>query len=207
LGIILPWININHSSSDLAAKHKEKQKLYAKIINICCIFKLFEYKKTHRHLERKLKPRHAGLFYLIYAFFFICIDAMPSSIAIMILGNATANNSSQTALQFVKTVLKTGRKIERLFFYHEGASLASSLSVQSQDEINLCSEWQQFIEEHQLDAVVCIASGLKRGILDHSEARRHEKNATSLHPALELSGLGQWIDAVSKADKYIVFGN
>jgi tRNA 2-thiouridine synthesizing protein D len=132
---------------------------------------------------------------------------MTQSIAIMILGSATGNNSSHTALHFSEAVLAKGYRIERLFFYHEAAVIGSDLSISAQDEQNLPSDWQALISEYQLDAVVCIASGLKRGIINASEAKRYNKSQHSLHHALELSGLGQWIDAVNHADKYIVFGN
>ena len=132
---------------------------------------------------------------------------MSSSIAIMILGNATSNSSSQIALNYAKAVMECGHRIERLFFYHEAASLGSTFTVNAQDELHLNRAWQEFIAEHQLDAVVCIASGLKRGILDSNEAKRYEKPGHNLSSHMELSGLGQWIDAVCKADRSIVFGN
>lgn len=131
---------------------------------------------------------------------------MPQSIAIMILGSPTANSSSQTALDFAKAVIVSGKRIERLFFFHDGALLGSTLNISSQDETNLPDNWQKFIDENQIDAVVCIASGLKRGIIDTAEAKRYEKNQHNLHHSMELSGLGQWIDAVNNADTYIVFG-
>lgn len=131
---------------------------------------------------------------------------MPESIAIMILGNATANSSSQTALEFAKAVIANGKRIERLFFYHEAVALGSNLTVWGQDEQNLPDAWQMFIQENNLDAIVCIASALKRGVINSSEATRYEKTSCNLAKSMELSGLGQWVDAVNNADKYIVFG-
>ena len=132
---------------------------------------------------------------------------MSQSIAIMVLGSPYANTSTQTALNFSKTVLESGQKIERLFFYHEAAYIGSDLTIASQDEQNLPEAWQHFIKENNLDSVVCIASGLKRGIIDEPEAKRYEKPQHSLNKSIELAGLGQWVDAVNTADKHIIFGN
>ncbi len=131
---------------------------------------------------------------------------MSKSIAIMILGSPTANSSSHTALNFAKTVIASGHRIERLFFYHEAASIGSELGISAQDEQNLPASWQTFITENHIEAVICIASGLKRGIINAVEAKRYDKSQHNLHTCFELSGLGQWIDAVNNADKYIVFG-
>lgn len=131
---------------------------------------------------------------------------MSQSIAIMVLGSPYANTSTQTALSFSKAVLQNGYHIERLFFYHEAAYIGSNLTIAAQDEQNLPEAWQEFIQAHHLEAVVCIASGLKRGIIDKSESDRYEKKQSSLHNNMELAGLGQWIEAVNNAHKHIIFG-
>lgn len=131
---------------------------------------------------------------------------MSQSIAIMVLGSPYAETSTQTALHFAKATLAKGYAIERLFFYHEAAYVGSALTVAAQDEINLPEAWQAFIAANALDSVVCIASALKRGILDSDEASRYEKPAVSLDNRMQLAGLGQWIDAVNRADKQIIFG-
>lgn len=131
---------------------------------------------------------------------------MSKSVAIMILGSPTASSSCHTALNFAKTVITSGYRIERLFFYHEAVSIGSELGISAQDEKNLPASWQTLITENHIDAVICIASGLKRGVINATEAKRHGKNQHNLQASFELSGLGQWIDAVNNADKYIVFG-
>ena len=131
---------------------------------------------------------------------------MPQSIAIMILGSATGTGSAQNALEFAKAVLASGHRIERLFFYHDAVTLGSNLGICNQDETDLPSAWQDFVRENRLDAVVCIASAIKRGVIDTTESKRYGKTSHNLDSHMALSGLGQWVDAVNKADKYIVFG-
>lgn len=130
---------------------------------------------------------------------------MSQSIAIMITASACHAAGAHTALNFTRSVIQQGFTVECLFFYHEGAMLGSQLTISPQDEINLPQSWQQLITEHNLPAIVCIASGLKRGIIDTTEARRYQKPASSMADSMELAGLGQWIEAVNNADQHIVF--
>ncbi|MND01677.1 Sulfurtransferase TusD [compost metagenome] len=61
------------------------------------------------------------------------------------------------------------------------------------------------IAQHGIDAVVCVASALKRGILDEKEALRYDAAGSSLAPGFVISGLGQLVDATLKADRVINF--
>ena len=127
-------------------------------------------------------------------------------IAVMVLSSPHASTHSHTALQYCQAAVAAGHNIYRIFFYHEAAYLANTSNCSPQDEINLPQSWQNFIQQNNIDAVVCIASGLKRGVLDNTEAQRYEKDHAILSPATELSGLGQWIDAVNQSDQHIIFG-
>lgn len=114
--------------------------------------------------------------------------------------------SSQSALRFAQAALKAGHDIYRLFFYADGVHNATRLNVPPQDEQDLPGDWQALITHHKLDAVVCIAAGLKRGIIDAGEAARYEKPGHNLHPDFEFSGLGQLLDAAVNSDRVITFG-
>ena len=63
-----------------------------------------------------------------------------------------------------------------------------------------------FINENGLDAVVCIAAALRRGILDAAEADRWERPTANTGEPWVLSGLGQWVDALQTADRAVTFG-
>ena len=125
----------------------------------------------------------------------------------LVIHSAPASQqSSQSALLFAKAALQAGHVIYRLFFYGDGVHNATSLNVTPQDEFDIPVAWQTLIEQHTLDAVACIAAGLKRGLIDESEARRHERPAYNLNPVFELSGLGQLLDAAVKSDRVVTFG-
>lgn len=126
------------------------------------------------------------------------------TIAIMLLGNAQAN-SSRTALQYVRAALEKNHRISCIFLYHDAVQLASTYPICPQDEHNIAAEWQALIVQHQLPAVACVASALKRGVVNNAEAKRHSKEANNLHPSIALAGLGTWLEALGDSQQHIVF--
>lgn len=114
--------------------------------------------------------------------------------------------SSRRALLFAQAALAGGHEIVRLFFYQDGVYNAANGIVTPQDEQDLPREWRDFVEQHQLDGVVCIAAALRRGVLNTDEAQRYQRTAVSVEAPWELSGLGQLHDAVQAADRLICFG-
>lgn len=115
--------------------------------------------------------------------------------------------AARSALEFARAVIASGHQIGRLFFYRDAVHIASNLSVQPQDEQDITAQWREFISDHQLDAVVCIAAGLRRGVLNEQEASRWQRPAANTDKPYDLSGLGQWVDALQTADRAITFGS
>ncbi|MDP0562035.1 MAG: sulfurtransferase complex subunit TusD [Candidatus Endonucleobacter sp. (ex Gigantidas childressi)] len=126
--------------------------------------------------------------------------------ALAIYGSPGNSQAPQTALNFAYAAISAGHKIMRLFFYQDGVNTATQLCVSPQDEQNISTEWQKFINSHNIDAVVCIAAALRRGIVNQSEAKRYGLKASNLDRNYQLSGLGQLIDAALEADRLITFG-
>jgi tRNA 2-thiouridine synthesizing protein D len=127
-------------------------------------------------------------------------------ISLVIHGAPGATQGAQSALNFCQAALQDGHQVYRLFFYEDGVNNAHALAVWPQDERDLNAAWAALIRTHELDAVVCVASALKRGVLNPEEASRYEKNAASLDPAFDISGLGQWVDACLHSDRVVSFG-
>ncbi len=126
---------------------------------------------------------------------------------IAIYGAPGSSQSAQSALNFANAVLAQGHEIYRLFFYADGVHNGSQLACPPQDEANLPQQWQQLIQQNSLDAVVCIAAGLRRGVIDNTEADRYDKDSHNVRADFELSGLGQLVDAAAQSDRLITFGN
>lgn len=114
--------------------------------------------------------------------------------------------SSRRALRFAEAALAGGHEIVRLFFYQDGVHSASGNVVAPQDELDVAAQWRAFITEHQLDAVVCIAAALRRGVLNEAEAKRWNRPAANLPAPWDLSGLGQLHEAAQLADRLVTFG-
>lgn len=127
-------------------------------------------------------------------------------ISVMVTGSPFTTQSAQTALSFCAAAIAAGHQLYRVFFYEDGVHVGGNLSISPQDERNLNADWSQFVQEHQLDAVICVASALKRGVLNEDEAKRYEKPAYNLADGFDLSGLGQWVDACIHSDRVVSFG-
>lgn len=99
-----------------------------------------------------------------------------------------------------------GHELYRIFFFGDGAHNASKLSVVAQDEKNLQRQWSELIDEHGIDSVVCVSSALRRGVLDQTEAERHDLGSASAYENSEVAGLGQLVDAAVHSDRLVNFG-
>ncbi len=115
------------------------------------------------------------------------------------------NPGSWHGLQFASEVLQQGHAIKQVFFYGDGVLNCTTHQSPPQDEPNLPSRWAALVQTHQLQAIVCIAAAIRRGVYDGQEATRHSASA-NLAAGFELSGLGQLIAANASSDLCVSFG-
>ncbi|TAN70634.1 MAG: sulfurtransferase complex subunit TusD [Magnetospirillum sp.] len=106
------------------------------------------------------------------------------------------HQASDSAYQFTKAALEKGHEIFRVFFYYDGVNNATKLGEPPSDDRNVTKNWQKLAEDHKVDLVVCVAAGLRRGIVDGN-----------LAPGFRISGLGQLIEAGIQADRVVAFGD
>ena len=102
--------------------------------------------------------------------------------SLVILAAPYSDQSVSTALRFATALLELGHEIFRVFFYHNGVYASNALITPPQDEPNIPQQWQQLAQQHSIDMVSCIASALKRGVLDEIEAQRYELAKPSISP-------------------------
>ncbi len=121
--------------------------------------------------------------------------------------SAPSAQASHSAYRFAQALIAQGHTLYRVFFYHDAVYQGSKLTAPPQDEPNYLSHWQQLSDEHAIDMVICIAAGLRRGIIDQKESERYEKHSHNLADGFELSGLGQLVDAAVRSDRLITFGH
>jgi tRNA 2-thiouridine synthesizing protein D len=118
---------------------------------------------------------------------------------------APTHENAWHALRFCEAACAGGHRVSRVFFYGEGAYHGNSLQAPPQDEPDLYLAWSALADAHGIELVVCVAAGLKRGVLDADGARRMEKAAANAGPAFVISGLGQLIEAMIEADRLVSF--
>jgi tRNA 2-thiouridine synthesizing protein D len=128
-----------------------------------------------------------------------------SSFAIVVRAAPCSSQGALSAYHFCKAALDAGHAIHRLFFYEDGVLNAAATLVPPQDELHLPQAWQALVREHGIDAVVCVSSALKRGIVDTAEAARYGLPAATLLPGFVIGGLGQLVEASINADRVLTF--
>ena len=133
-------------------------------------------------------------------------DKNAMKFAIVVHGAPYGSASSFSALNFAEAVLRRGHVLYRVFFYHDGVYNGNALMAPPQDEMDLVRRWSALADAHGVELMVCIASSLRRGLLDATEADRYDKPAHNLAHGFEISGLGQLIDAGLNADRVVTFG-
>ncbi|KAA1175162.1 sulfurtransferase complex subunit TusD [Marinobacter salinexigens] len=127
------------------------------------------------------------------------------SFSLVITGAPYSSQAPQTALAFAEAVIAAGHRIDRVFLYGDGVHLASALIAPPSDEMNLPKLWSEFLAEHNIPAVACIASALRRGLVNEQEQKRYELSASNLLPAFEIAGLGEWVESTIKSTKTLYF--
>ncbi|MGM0569161.1 sulfurtransferase complex subunit TusD [Marinobacter sp.] len=125
--------------------------------------------------------------------------------SLVITGAPYISQAPATAFDFCKTLLETGHKVDLVFLYGDGVQLASVLTAPPSDETNWTAQWQALGKEHRITPVACIASALRRGLLNEEEARRYEKPAANLAEGFTIAGLGEWVEAVTRSDRVVYF--
>lgn len=116
--------------------------------------------------------------------------------AVLVNEGPYQHQASDSAYQFAKAALEAGHEIFRVFFYYDGVLNATRFSEPPTDDRNVIKNWQKLAADHKLDLVVCVAAGLRRGIVENSLAE-----------GFRISGLGQLIEAGIRADRLVAFGD
>jgi tRNA 2-thiouridine synthesizing protein D len=126
--------------------------------------------------------------------------------SLLVLSSPASGHSARTAAQFARTVIARGHSIYRVFFLDAGTLAGSANAVFPQDEEDPIKTWTELAEQHGVECILCVSSALRRGVLDSTEAKRYERPGAVTHPAFEISGLGQLVDAAAHCDRLITFG-
>ena len=116
------------------------------------------------------------------------------------------STSGETAYQFIKCALDMGHEVVRVFFYQEGTYHAFRYATPPDDEIQVVARWSTLANEYNIDLVVCISAAQRRGLLEATEANRQGKKDNDVADGFRIAGLGQWVEAMLVADRFVEFG-
>ncbi|OHV11903.1 sulfurtransferase complex subunit TusD [Kushneria phosphatilytica] len=125
--------------------------------------------------------------------------------ALLVLGGPYSQQAAHSALRFAMALPQRGHRVGTVFFYHEGVYNAARLMTPPRDEPHLLNHWRELHDQQQTQLFVCVASALRRGLLDTREAQRHDMNIHTLEPPFELTGLGQLIEIGLSHDRFLTF--
>lgn len=132
-------------------------------------------------------------------------DSSTESFTLVITGAPYSSQAPQTALGFAQAAVNAGHHIDRVFLYGDGVHLASALCAPPSDETNWPEEWSRFLTDHSIPSVACIASALRRGLINEVEQKRYELPAANLRAPFEIAGLGEWVEGRIKSTRTLYF--
>lgn len=131
--------------------------------------------------------------------------SIPLTYTLVITGAPWTSQAPQTALAFAREAIAAGHRIDRVFLYGDGVFLASALAAPPSDEIPWPNEWSEFLRQHDIPAAACIASALRRGVVDKTEQARYQLQAHNLRTPFEIAGLGEWVEGNLRSDRVLYF--
>ena len=99
----------------------------------------------------------------------------------------------------------SGHTVTQVFFYQDGVTQGSSLTVPLSDEFDSVSQWQRLAEQSNIELVVCVFAAERRGLLNEEQAREHGRTNSNLHDSFLVAGLGALHAASLESDRTVSF--
>ncbi|MFA0539863.1 sulfurtransferase complex subunit TusD [Vibrio sp. 10N.222.52.B7] len=127
------------------------------------------------------------------------------SYTLLVNGPVYGSQSARSAYQFAVALIKQGHKLHSVFFYQDGVSNGSDLTVPANDEFDLASAWQKLADEHDVSLETCVAAALRRGVISSEEAEQHQLSASNLATGFNQAGLGSLSEALLTQDRVVQF--
>ncbi|EGA71046.1 sulfur transfer complex subunit TusD [Vibrio sinaloensis DSM 21326] len=124
---------------------------------------------------------------------------------LVVNGSVYGSQSARNAYQFAKALIAQGHSLVSVFFYQDGVSNGSALTVPANDEFDLVSAWQLLSQQHDVRLETCVAAALRRGIVSEEEATQHGLSQSNLAEGFEQAGLGSLAEAMLVQDRVVQF--
>ncbi|WP_028025937.1 sulfurtransferase complex subunit TusD [Enterovibrio calviensis] len=130
---------------------------------------------------------------------------MTLNYVIVVSAPVYGRQSSMTAYRFAEALVAQGHTLSKVFFYQDGVSNASSLTVPANDEFDLVSAWQALAKAHDVELETCVAAALRRGQIGEDEAKLHGLSSSNMAAGFSQAGLGALSEALLTADRVVQF--
>ena len=124
---------------------------------------------------------------------------------LVVNGPIYGSQSARSAYQFANAVIDQGHKLVSIFFYQDGVTNGTALSVPANDEFDLNKAWQSLAKEYGVRLETCVAAALRRGIVSEEEANQHGLVQNNLADSFEQAGLGSLAEAMLTQDRVVQF--
>lgn len=124
---------------------------------------------------------------------------------LVVNGPIYGTQASRSAFQFARALIQRGHQLVSVFFYQEGVSNGTGLSVPANDEFDLATEWRNLAKQYQIQLETCVAASLRRGIVSEQEAQQHQLEAYNLREPFTQAGLGSLAQALLSQDRVVQF--
>ncbi len=125
--------------------------------------------------------------------------------SIQINASPYSSGCGETAYQFIKATIAKKHQVFRVFFYFDAIYQAFQYMTPPDDERHTVRRWSELAKNHNIDLVICISAAQRRGLLCQDEAKRQNKLDNDLAEGFRISGLGQLVEAMLEADRFIIF--
>lgn len=124
---------------------------------------------------------------------------------LVVNGPVYGSQSARSAYQFAQAVIEQGHTLVSVFFYQDGVSNGTTLSVPANDEFDLSKAWQELAQQHHVRLETCVAAALRRGIISEDEASQHGLAYSNLAQGFIQAGLGSLAEAMLTQDRVVQF--
>jgi len=124
---------------------------------------------------------------------------------IIVTGGLYATQSAYSALQFCRASIGAGHTISQVFFYQDGVTQATALSVPSGDEFDAVAAWAELADTEGFELVACVSAAERRGVLNVEQMQEFNKDAANLHSSFSIAGLGVLHQAALESDRMVTF--
>ncbi|EGR3263998.1 sulfurtransferase complex subunit TusD [Vibrio parahaemolyticus] len=124
---------------------------------------------------------------------------------LVVNGSVYGSQSARSAYQFAQAVIEQGHTLVSVFFYQDGVTNGTALSVPANDEFDLTKAWQGLAKEHDVRLETCVAAALRRGIISEDEATQHGLTQNNLAEGFVQAGLGSLAEAMLIQDRVVQF--